>query len=591
MSTRLQLALVALLIAVASRPAEARITKIVITALQSPTFAGTSFGTVGTYEKLAGVAYGEVDPTDARNAGIVDIALAPQNAGGMVEYSMDIFILKPVDMSHASGRLFYEVNNRGTKLAFNYLNTPNSLLINNDPTSAADAGDGFMMRRGTVMAWSGWDLTVAPGGGRMTITVPVATNPDSSPIVGPALEELIVDNAATTTFPLTYPTSSLDPSAASLTVRIHAEDVPTPIPSSGWEYVDSKTVRVLPPGTSFTQGRLYDLVYPATNPQVAGLAFAATRDVVAFLHHATEDDFGTPNPVAGGVQSVDGFGISQGARFLHDFLYLGFNEDEEGQIVFDGLLNYIAGPGGGFFNYRFAQPGRTIRQHRDRQYPEIQFPFTYQVLTDPVTGKTDGRLRRCLMNGTCPKIFDVNSGNEYWSKSASLLHVDAAGRDLRDPAERALLSDVEPPTSVRVRHGHLPTGAERALAQRGHPRAPGRARRLGGNEPPPAGEPRAAHEHAHARALAAPGGGALPLDPRRHLRRLTPDRRSLRLRRDVRPGDPGDAPAGVPRQPVRRFRAEDRRRRERRRGHPPAVRRGAGRDVHRVGGARRGVRR
>ena len=416
----------------AGRPAEGRIRKLVITTVQSPTFAGTSFGAVGPYEKLAGRAFGEIDPSDPRNATITDLAAAPRNAAGMVEYAMDVYILKPVDMAQASGRLFYESNNRGLKLASGVMNTLDRLLLSNDPTTAADAGDGFLMRRGYVIAWSGWEVTIPSGPGALSITVPVATNPDGSPLVGPSLEEFVVDADAATNR-LSYPAAVPDTAAASLSVRVHATDPPTAIPSSGWEYVDTRTVRLLPPGTSFQRGRLYDLVYPARDPLVAGVAFAATRDFIAFLRRATADDLGAPNPVAGRLRLAYAFGLSQPARYLRDFVHLGFNEDEDGHIVFDGVLAFLAGPGGGSFNLRFSQPGRTIRQHRDRLYPEIRFPFTYQVMTDPITGRTDGRLRRCLASGTCPKIFDVNSSNEYWNKSASLLHTDAAGRDLPDP--------------------------------------------------------------------------------------------------------------------------------------------------------------
>ena len=417
----------------ASVPADARITKLLLTTVQSPTFGGTFFGTIGPYEKLAGRAFGEIDPSDPRNAVITDLASAPRNAAGKVEYSMDVYLLKPVDMSQATGKLVYESNNRGLKLTTGVLNTVDRIFLSNDPTTPADAGDGFLMRQGYVIAWSGWDVTVAAGPGALSITVPVATNADSSPIVGPALEEFVVDGA-TPTNRLSYDATTTDTSAASLSVRVHATDPPVAIPPDGWEYVDSRTVRLLPGGTVFQQGRLYDLVYPARDPLVAGIAFAATRDFVAFLHRAEADDLGTTNPVAGSVQFVYGFGLSQPARFLRDFVDLGFNEDENGAIVFAGLLNFLAGPGGGSFNHRFAQPGRTIRQHRDRLYPEIRFPFTWDVMTDPVTGQTDGRLRRCLASGTCPKIFDVNSSNEYWNKSASLLHTDAAGKDLPDPA-------------------------------------------------------------------------------------------------------------------------------------------------------------
>jgi hypothetical protein len=71
--------------------AEVRITRIEISRIESPTFEGGSFGTVGPYEKLVGRAYGEIDPTDRRNAVIVDVGLAPRNARGLVEYDTDIF--------------------------------------------------------------------------------------------------------------------------------------------------------------------------------------------------------------------------------------------------------------------------------------------------------------------------------------------------------------------------------------------------------------------------------------------------------------------------------------------------------------------
>ena len=134
------------------------------------------------------------------------------------------------------------------------------------------------------------------------------------------------------------------------------------------------------------------------------------------------------------MKYVYSFSSSQPSRFIHDFLYLGFNEDEQGRPVFDGVLSWLGGASGGFFNYRFAQPGRTHRQHIARWYPERQFPFADQITYDPVTRKTDGRLRRCLATHTCPKIFEANSENEYWAKAGSLLHTTTRGKDLADPS-------------------------------------------------------------------------------------------------------------------------------------------------------------
>ena len=414
-------------------PIEARVVRIEIERVESPTFEGRSFGGVGPYEKLAGRVFGEVDPEVPENAIITDIELAPRNARGMVEYAADLLILRPVDPSKGNGRVFYELNNRGRMLSLGQLN--NARSGGNDPTAAADAGNGFLMRRGYTFVSSGWDATAAPDGTRLRIAVPIAVNPDGSPIVGPALEEFVVDNDSTLTGGLTYPAASRDTTRGSLTVRTRYADVPEPIDAGGWEYIDAHTIRLRPPGTPFDRGRLYELAYPARDPQVAGLGLAAARDAVAFLRHAATDDEGTPNPLAGSVDHVLTMGISQAARFLRDFVHLGFNADEGGRRVFDGVLNWIGGASGGFFNYRFAQPFRTHRQHIARWFPEREFPFANHLLTDPVTGRTDGRLERCRASGTCPRLMEANSANEYWVKGASLLHTDLEGNDLPDPPE------------------------------------------------------------------------------------------------------------------------------------------------------------
>jgi hypothetical protein len=432
-NTRRYAAVVSLALAAAilSGAAQAKVTKIVIARTESPTFGGTAFGNAGPYKKLVGRAYGEVDPADRRNAVITDIALAPRNARGMVEYATDIYILMPVDPSKGNHKVFFESNNRGNFRSFSVMNDAKS--GENDPTAAADAGNGYLMREGYTIVLSGWDVSVRPGRGRLTMTVPVAKNPDGSAVTGPGLEEFVIDDDATTTGKLTYPTATLEKSAASLTVRVLYADRPVPVAPENWEYADDRTIRLLPAGTHFQNGRLYEFTYTAKDPLVAGLAFAGVRDLVAFLRRAPADTVGTPNPLAGQVKTVYSFTASQPSRFIHDFLYLGFNEDEQGAPVFDGILSWLGGASGGFFNYRFAQPGRTHRQHIARWYPEREFPFADQISFDPVTHKKDGRLRRCLATRTCPRIFEINSENEYWAKAGSLLHTDARGNDLPDP--------------------------------------------------------------------------------------------------------------------------------------------------------------
>ncbi|HET8564692.1 MAG TPA: hypothetical protein VFM35_12530 [Candidatus Binatia bacterium] len=133
---------------------EARITRIEITSIESPTFEGRTFGpsrSVGAYEKLRGRAFGEVDPNDPRNAVITDIELAPRNGAGMVEYSMDIYILKPIDLSKGNHKLFTDVNNRGNKPFGNF----NGSSGDNNPTTAEHAGDAFLMNQGYSLAWNG----------------------------------------------------------------------------------------------------------------------------------------------------------------------------------------------------------------------------------------------------------------------------------------------------------------------------------------------------------------------------------------------------------------------------------------------------
>lgn len=421
-----------------SAPAQARITRIEITSTESPTFEGTSFGDAGQYEKLRGRAFGEVDPNAFPDNKITDIKLAPRNSRGMVEYSTEIIILRPIDAAKGNHRLFYELSNRGTVLALRVLNNgPGAAPTRTDyPSTAADAGNGFLMRQGYTMLFSGWDTTAPPGGGRLLTTVPIAKNPDGSSIVGPALEELIFDNVTTQVGRLTYPAATLDQTQAMLTVRTHYADTPVEIPASGWEYVTNRSIRLLPAGTTFAPGRLYEFKYPATDPTVAGLSFAIVRDLSAFFKNADADDAGNPNPIAGQAKLVYANATSQPARLLRDYIDLGFNQVGRHGKAIDGILNWIAGGSGGFFNYRFAQPFRTHRQHIARYTPERIFPFAWQLLFDPVTKQLDGRIVRCTLTRTCPKIIEANSANEYWVKGGSLLHTDTRGHDLlREPRD------------------------------------------------------------------------------------------------------------------------------------------------------------
>ena len=422
------------------------ITGIVIDSVVSPAFGGASFGDVGPYEKLAGRASGELDPRGALNTVITDIELASRNANGKVEYSTDFYILKPVDVSRGNHVMLFDVTNRGNKITYLPLNfpfrAPPQFPPINDPCGPDDGGTGYLMRQGYTIVWTGWDATVLAGNDRMTMTVPRAFV-DGKPIVGPALEEIMVDNLQNVapneevfSFPLTYPAATLDKSEATLTVRRYRSDAPTVIAAEDWEYLDASTISLIPRGTKgFERGMIYQFVYSATDSKIAGIGFAAVRDFVSFLRYARADERNPSNPLADTLQWSIATGLSQSGRFHRPFLYHGFNQDELGKQVFDGMMPYINGAGGGFFNYRFAQPNRTAFQRWSHVYPEQLFPFAYSKLTDPLTGRTDSVLARCEGSGTCPKIMEVNDSNSYWFKSASLAITTPDGTsDLTDPS-------------------------------------------------------------------------------------------------------------------------------------------------------------
>jgi len=431
-------------LALANAPSEARITGIEVDCArsqsptfcpgQSATFGGTTFGAVGQYEKIRGTAYGELDPQDPRNGIITDIYLVPPEnrnpANGHVRYSMDIFILKPITLANGNHRVLLDFNNRGEMR----LGRLNDVALTNDPTTAADAGTGFIMNLGYTVVGNGWDVG-ATAFEDMKISVPTAKNPDGSTIIGRSYEYLVSDStnaASRMRFALTYPAATPDQSHAALTVRARLDDTPTAIPASGWEYTDASNtaIRLVPAGTPFQQSAIYEFGYTAKDPVVAAIGLAATRDFISFLRYAPGAD---GNPLAGDVQHTFSYSISQPSRTLNDFQALGFNEDEDGRRVLDGILSHTGGGSGVQINYRFAQAGRTERNRQNHLYPEGVFPFAHQVLTDHLSGKTGGRSERCTASNTCPKRFEVNTANEYWVKAGSLLHTDTHGRDLKDP--------------------------------------------------------------------------------------------------------------------------------------------------------------
>ena len=408
--------------------ADARIVKFEVTSKESPTFGGYSFAGVGQYEKLVGMASGELDPNDPKNSVIVDLQLAPRNAKGMVEYSHTFYILKPIDLSKGAHRVMYEPPNRGGKT----INAMNRGVGGNDPGAVTDANalaNSFLMPRGYTLVFSGWDASAGTSTANFNsmINLPVAKNPDGSSITGPYYEYIVMGNGTTQQYELFYKAATLDKSKAVLTTRKLLNDQPQVIPSSGWEYVDETHIRLLPAGTAFKQADIYEFSYTAKDPTVNGVGFAAIRDFMAFLRFTAADDSGNANPMAGDIARVYTEISSQPGRFFNDFRHLGFNETERGKKAFDGHMQWIAAADGINMNLRFSNPGRTERNRQDHLYAEGVFPFANERITDHITGKTAGRYDKCTLSNTCPFAVEIWSANEYWVKAASLFHTNTEG--------------------------------------------------------------------------------------------------------------------------------------------------------------------
>jgi hypothetical protein len=377
-------------------------------------------------------------------------------------------ILKPVDFAKISRTLFFEVNNRGRKISFGRMQDTASDANMNAPAAPRDFGNGFLMKRGYVLAWIGWGADIAPGDNRLTVNFPVAME-NGQPITERILTEFGDRNfngGNPASLPLsggaafkTFPSVSTNQAHAEAELWVAASDSPRPsgpeIPRGtrvaedqwafascpdGWPGMPSATDICLKGG--FRNDVNYHLIYRATSSPVMALGYLTSRDFVSFLRYTAEDDSGNPNPVAG-VQATLCQGISSSGMYLRDYLYFGFNEDELGRRVCDGVHIHVPGAQRLYLNYRFAQPNPFSQQHRERYVPDVTFPVTYAVTRDPVSGREDGILTRPT---TDPKVMHTDTSTEYWQFRASLLGTDPDGRtDITDPpsVRRFLLSGTQ----------------------------------------------------------------------------------------------------------------------------------------------------
>ena len=216
-----------------------------------------------------------------------------------------------------------------------------------------------------------------------------------------------------------------------MTVRDLPTDPPQVVSRDRWRFTEPGVVEI---DDGFDPGRIYDVVYTSQDPRVVGAGLAGTRDIVSFFKYATSAD----NPLPG-IEHALGWGVSQTGRFLRHFVYQGFNEDEEGRQVFDGLIDQVGGAGRGSFNHRFAQASRDALQHFNFLFPVDMFPFADATTTDPETGVTDGLLARATRSGTVPRLLHVLTNSEYFNRAGSLVHTDPTGS-----------RDVDPPPTSRI---------------------------------------------------------------------------------------------------------------------------------------------
>jgi hypothetical protein len=429
--------MIASVVAGAPGPTRAEVSRIEI-ASRAPVLDGKSFGDVGPYEKIVGKVFFSVDPANPRNKAIVDLDKAPRDAAGRVGFSADLFVLAPKDAARGNGVAFFDVLNRGRKNILRDFNRAASAL---DPTTAAELGDGFLMRQGYTLVWIGWQFDIPRRGGLMGLEAPPVLDP-AGPVTG-RVSTTFTPNTADPTYPLddlaryaettTYP--PVDPLSAAnmLTVRDGFLASPQTVPRDRWQFGRAKFGLVVPDISAlylkdgFAPGHIYELSYQAKGAVVAGLGFAALRDMASAVKHERG------GPIA--AERVYAFGPSQDGRLLREFLYEGFNTDEQGRRAFDGVIAQIAGSArGSDFNSRLARPNGA------GFFVASLFPFLDLDQQDPLSGKVDGLLMH-LEPEQRPKIFYTNSSGEYWGagRAAALIHTSLDGRE-----------DAKVPDNVRI---------------------------------------------------------------------------------------------------------------------------------------------
>jgi hypothetical protein len=426
---------------------------------RTPFAGGIAFGAAGPYEKIRGVADFALDPNAPANARIVDLKLAPRDARGLVTFSSEFVLLRPVKPQPTT--LLYDVNNRGGIAILGQVNGKSP--VNNDPTTAEDAGDGFLMRHGFTLLFSAWTWDVAPQGPGVRPLVfkpPVARRPDGSPITGPVANEFFVSAPTDVAVyagqrGLTYEPATPDDPRAVLTERRRPDDPRRPVERSSWRFAAPEQPggagRIQLDG-GFKPGVIYEVSYQAKDPYVTGAGLAGIRDLLSwFRDHSLEK--------ALPPRRVLIFGISQSGRLIGRMLHDGLDVDETGRLAFDGAFMQVPGAGGSAgFNSRFVQPTRHPSMLEEHDYPADAFPFTSTPTRDPVTGRVASTLDEARDGlGRTPKLIVANTSAEFWNRGASLIATTTDGA-----------TDVPPTQDVRI---YAFMGAQHYVG-RSHTRSP-----------------------------------------------------------------------------------------------------------------------
>jgi alpha/beta hydrolase family protein len=371
------------------------------------------------YEKIVGTIHFAVDPGDPHNRLVADLDKAPRNAAGRVEFSSDLYILRP-KAPRGNGAALIDILNRGNKVVLNGFNRGGSP----DPANENDLGDRFLMRFGYTLVWVGWEFDVPDRPMAMRIHVPVATE-RGAPITGIVRAKWTVNARATeyTVNDLASYAAVAGPDSRLVVCPALLATTCTDLPRSGWR-VAGHTVTL---DGGFEPGKTYELAYRAANPPVAGLGYVAIRDTASWLKH--QPDAAAP------VRFAYGYGSSQSGRFLRSFLYEGFNTDENDRQVFDAVFAHIAGAARLNLNERWSKPVAL------GVYDATAFPFADASLEDPISGAREGTLANARVGAHAPKVFYTNTPVEYWGagRVAALVHTNPAGT-----------VDVPLPPNVRV---------------------------------------------------------------------------------------------------------------------------------------------